>query len=390
MLQRNPELPDIDSQTFSKNTPLEADALAATEERFQKYLNRRSFWMSIGKVAIAGGLFVNAHTSLYLADARANMLAINDAQPTVSVELPAPESSDGADATIHFQGFNAYDADYFVKKIGPGYQESFGGEALSVQYNNVPLDSSKLSQVVQEKIKTEGIDSINFTSYSMGDAPMVDVMLDTIASSWVNVENINILSGLADFDSLTPAAKKELEFAKTIEDIPFIEYSTLFRYWLEVYFYRKDISHNASNAIGGINTRFINGNVTTNSFLASQINSVTESNIPQKIEQIGTYADTKHMPNINVIVIKDGMDHVVDNSVSAEKICAAAIKAKLHCTVVEVTSRHGAYFTPNSIQEYTQAFATLDQIVQPYTARETARHALDIYSYYQDDAILGQ
>lgn len=388
MLQWNPKSPHELPPTAEVLKSREREAQEATEERFQKYLRRRRRWIAAGKVATFAALFLDVHASLYLSDVRNNMLAADEAQPTVAILQDAPDTTDPHQANIYFDGFNTYSADYLVKKLGPGYQEAFDGENWSVRYNNAVLNSAQLSDIVQEKFASQNITSTDFVSYSMGDVPMVDVAVDTIANTWVDIENINIISGPANFDSLTNKTKDELSTAKSLAVIPWIEYSSPFRYVLEAYFYRNDIEKNAWNAIDGINTRFNNGNITTNAFLASQINSVSDSNIPDKILEIGKYADTKHMPNINVIIIANEKDTVVDNAKSAEAICAAALKARLHCTISSVDSRHALYFQQKSIDQYNESFQEIAATVQPYTTQEQTRHALSLYDYYQQDTLV--
>lgn len=379
MLQPNPRGPRELPPTAAA---LEKSVQEAIDARYEKEIHRRRRLIAVGKVAVMSLLFVNANVSAYLSDVRNNMIATAEAEPSV-LHIGDPLNEPDKKANIYFDGFNTFGASNLIKSLGEGYQQAYDGENWSIQYNNAPLNSAELSELTLARLTDEDVQSVDYVSYSMGDDPMLDVAVDTIANTDTRVENITIIAGPADFDTLTENTKEELALAKNLAWIPWIEYSTSFRYILETYFYRDNIQRNAWAAFGGINTRFSNGDVTTNSFLASQIESVSKLNIPQKLEEIGKLSETKHMPNINVITINDNRDTVVDNDRSAEKICGAAFKAGLHCTIRGVDSVHSGYYFPKSVEQYTAAFDSLASLSKTYTADEIARIALIRQGQYQ-------
>lgn len=387
MLQRNPKSPNELPPPVEVLQSKERQAQEATDERFQKYLKKRRRLIAISKVAMGATLFANANIAPYLADVRSNMLEADSAKPSISVLQEAPDPENNDTATVFFQGFNAYSADYFIKTIGPGYQEAFDGELWSVRYNNATLDPDQISELIQEKIEDRGVTKIKFVFYSQGSAPGTDAAVTTIADSWDAVEDITYVASPADFSSLTDKTKSELSIAKNLAWIPWIEYSTPFRLGLEAYFYRNAMEKDPMQTSEGIVTRYANGDMTSNAFLASQINSISDANVPAKIREIAQYSDSKHMPNINYIMIEDNKDSVVNNEESLRKICDAAIEAGLNCTVLSAKSRHGDYFLPESVEEYNAAFQELAEIVKPYTAQEAARHALRYYDYTQENSL---
>jgi len=384
MLQRNPKSPNELPPTAEV---LEQQAQKATDERFEKYLKKRRRNIAIGKVAVGTGLFFQAATAPYFGDVRVNMLETESAEPTVSVLREATDPAFENTATIFFDGFNSYSADHLVKKLGPGYQDAFDGELWSVGYNNAPLNPADITELVKDKIEARGITKVKVVLHSQASAPGTDTYVDIIANTWTDVEDVIYIESPADFDSLTEKTQDELGFAKELAWIPWIEYSTLFRLGLEGYFYQEAMQKNPIQTSGGIATRFENGNMTTNAFLASQINSIGDANVAAKIEEIAQYADTKHMPNISYIMIDDNKDLVVDNLEASQKICDAA-GDDLNCTVRSVKSAHGEYYLPQSVEEYNRVFNELANITKPYTTQEAARHALNLYGIYQDERLL--
>jgi hypothetical protein len=364
--------------TFEK--PLIHDASLSPEG--QKYIKRLHRRHKLARFALTAGLLASLPTSFYLSDVRANMAEAAEAKPTIRVMSEALNEDASNKATIFFHGFNTFGASDLVRSIGEGAQQAFEGEQWSVQYNNAPLDAEEISDALNEKLQERHITSVDVVTYSMGDVPGIDAAVDIINNDWRHVESITILSGPADYDGLTEKTKEELSIAKNLAWIPWIEYSTPFRYFAEMYFYKDAIERNPMAAVGGINTRFMNGNVTTNLFLSSQINSISDSDIKGKINSIN---EDKFRPVINYVKIKDGKDTVVDNDYSAEKICEYANDKGLVCNVFEVNSRHGEYYL--STDEYNAVFEQVGELLRPQVKQEQARYALNLYSYYQLDTV---
>lgn len=354
---------------------------AADSQQERKHRTRRRL-NKFGKVAVTSLLILDVHVTAYVIDVHENMVAADEAQSTIGILDEAPDETTAQKANVYFHGFNTFNADDLVHRFGHTYQEDYGGENWSIQYNNAVLDSAKLSTLVLDRFEKEETQQADFISYSMGDDPMMNVAVDTVANTDIDVQNITIMSGPADYDTLTDATKEQLAIAKSLAWVPWIEYSTPFRYALEAYFYRDNFERDPIEALDGMNIRINRGDMTTNRFLASQINSIANLDVPSKIKEIAEYADTKHMPNINVIVIKDEKDTVVDNARSAEKICKTAEEVGLNCTVTSVDSTHGGYWSESSLVEYTNAFTELAPIDKEYTVAEVARVALN--EYYRD------
>lgn len=385
MLQRNPKSPNELPPTADVLRNRESEVQQATDERFQKYLKKRRRMIAIGKVAVTTGLFIGANVSPYLADVRANMLETADARPSV-VERQPDHPIDEHKANVFMHGFNTYGAQDLINRLGDGYQDAFDGESWAVQYNNAPLSSNLIGTMLVDRFEEQDISSTDFVLYSQGGVTGAEAVTKVIADTWVDVENVTFASSPSSYDTLTDKTKEEIGIAKDMAWIPWIEYSTLFRLGAEAYFYRNEMQSNFAAASNGIMTRYGNGDMTSNQFIGSQINKMVEANVASEIEKWGEYADTKHMPNINYILIED--DKVVDNREAAKEICTAAQKIGAHCTILTVKADHGGYFQPSAIEDYNRVFNELSDIVAPYTSQEASRHALTLYGIYQDERLL--
>ncbi len=354
------------------------------------YVRRERNAITVGKFAMTSILLFNAVTAPYLADVRLNMVENSDAKPTIQEIYPALSEDDKHKATIYFDGFNTSGARYLANVIGPSVQQAFGGEGWAVQYNNAVLNAAELSKLVHEKIDTknngldEYIDAVDVVAHSMGVDPAVKFIEDSSNEDWANIENTVLISVPSDYDSLTPKTKSELDSTKNFAWIPWIEHSSWARYALEWYFYKEDIQKNPFGTVGGINTRFNNGGVTSNEFLISQIKSVTNSNIA---ESIGNLDEDAFRTTISYIEISN--DNVVNNSDAAEKICKAALAKHLNCNVYKIKSTHGGYYLPETQEEFDRIFKEIAEFTGPLVAAEKARHALETdFSYYQQDTML--
>jgi hypothetical protein len=348
-----------------------------TQERYIKKNARR---ILLGKSALALSLVLALPVSAYVSDVRTNMAETEAAQPSIRVMNDAVNEEAADKATIFYHGFNTFGASDLVRTLGKGVSQAYGGEQWSVQYNNAPLSAEHIEETLKDKIGQSAIRAVDIVSYSMGDVTAVKNGFDLIDSSWTDVESMTILSGPADYNGLTEKTQEELDFAKSLAWIPGIEYSTVGRYVAEMYFYKDDIEKNPTNAIGGINTRFMNGEVTTNNFLASQIYDISDANIKDSIKEV---SELKFRPVVNYVKIKDGQDAVVNNDYSAEKICEYANAKGLICNVFEVDSRHGLYWkTPDA---YDKVFAEIAKVVKPQVAQERERLTLSRSDYLNED-----
>ncbi len=378
-----PPLPNWDADferlvaNFEYTAPVENDDPADYQER---YVKRRALGIRLGKSALALSLTLALPISAYAHDVRANMAESENAKPTIRIMNEAFTEEGSDKATIFYHGFNTFGASDLVRTLGDGVSQAYEGEQWSVQYNNAPIDAEKIKTTITDKIGQSEVNAIDIVSYSMGDVTALKNGFEIIDSSWTNVESITVMSGPADYSGLTEKTKEELEVAKSLAWIPGIEFSTLGRYVAEMYFYKDDIEKNPANAIGGINTRFMNGSVTTNNFLASQIYDISDANIKDSFKEID---ELKFHPVINYVKIKDNNDAVVNNDYSAEKICEYAKSKGLICNVFEVESRHGLYW--KTTDAYNAVFAEIAATVKPQVAAEKERLALARADYLNKD-----
>lgn len=356
---------------------IDTDGLTDYQER---YIKRRTLGIRLGKSALALSLVLAIPVSAYINDVRTNMAESEIAVPTVRVINEAFTEAGADKATIFYHGFNTFGASDLVRTLGGGVAQAYEGEQWSVQYNNAPMNAEKIQTTIEDRIEQSAINAIDIVSYSMGDVTAIKNSFEIINSSWTDVESITIMSGPADYDGLTEKTQEELDYAKSLAGIPGIEFSTLGRYVAEMYFYKEDIEKNPMNAIGGINTRFMNGDVTTNNFLASQIYDISDANVKDSFKDID---ELKFHPVINYVKIKDNNDEVVDNDYSAEKICEYATAKGLICNVFEVDSRHGLYWKTS--EAYDKVFAGIAKVVKPQVAAERERLILARADYLNQD-----
>lgn len=380
MLQYAPETLPVVSQKHVVPENSEPSFIETEQNTIDNALRLRRR-TKLAKGALIAGLAIHLPIALYMSDVSANMEAVSKMAPTIEEIAPATDPLNNT-VTIFYDGFNTFGAHNLVHYLGPSVQEAYEGEQWSIQYNNAPLDAARIASIVNEKIAEKHITSVNVVSYSMGDQPGTENAVDVINNSWTNVESINILSGPSSYDGLTDSTKNELAIAKGFSWIPWVEYSTPFRYLAELYFYRDNFKNQPIKTISEINERFDNNEVTTGLFISSQINAIADANIPAEIEKIDP---NKFQPVINYIKIKEGQDSVVNNEYSAEAICAAAFKMHLHCNVVEVNSEHSQYYQTTDV--YTEAFQELSPIVAEQVAEEKADYAARLYAAQHDGSL---
>ena len=366
---------------FSPPTLEEMQAFADEAYRI-KFAKRERLGLSLAKGAMATLLTLHATIfAPYLGDVRSNMITSEEAQPSISVVYPAIDKQNAHKATIFYDGFNTFGARYFAKTLGKSVQQAFGGEGWAVQYNNAVLDAAGLSDMVNEKIEEEDITAVDVVAHSLGGDPATEFLVNTTNDTWTNVETMTYIASPADPESLTDKTLSELGDAKKFAWIPWIEYSTAFRYGLEMYNYRDGIQRSPLTTSAGINTRFQNGNVTTNEFLASQLKSASTTNIPEKILSI---EDDKFETTFNYVEMANG-DSVVLDEIAAAKICKAVIEKKMNCNVFQVKSTHGGYYM--TVDEYEKLFQEIAHVTKPLVEDAKARRALELYGYYQNDAL---
>lgn len=340
-----------------------------------------------GHIALALSLVGTANAAPYLGDVRINMADADQAKSSVIEVYPALEGDTSNNATIFYDGFNTYGAYNLANKLEYGVQQALGGEGWSVQYNNAILDVKKLGDIVDAKLeKNPSIDGIDIVTHSMGDIPGIHYAVEKTNNSWVPIETVTIIAGPADYDTLTDHTKHELGIPEHIAWIPWIEYSTVFRYALEMYFYEQDLRKDPFKTISGINRRFSNGNITSNLFLSSQIKAISSADVPENILETDPNPD-KFQTVYNVVQLTH--DTVVENDEAADKICEAVLSNGNPCNRFTFEyGGHGDYYKKNVLVEYEKLFAKIAEVNKPQVAREKARHALNLYGVYGEDTFI--
>jgi len=355
-------------------------------EEILSYLKRRTRIRKLAERALATTLiFVATATSGYLHDVGKNRIAASTAQPSITEAYPALDT-DTNKATVIYDGFNTFGARYFAKTLGGSIQKAFGGEGLAVQYNNAVLDAERIGNEVDETLEEKPhIDTLDFVFHSAGDVPGVDYMVNKVNTTWVPVETATLIAGPADYDSLTQATQDQFGTAEAFADVPYIEYSTFFRYILEMHFYEDALERNPIRTLDGINTRFANGDVTNNLFLGSQLKSVSNADVPGKILD----TDNDKFKTIYNVAVLEG-DDVVNGTDSAEKICAAVEEIGHICNIFTIprpNGGHGSYYTEEGRIAYDKLFEEIARVNKPQLEEEWQRYSLYKFNLYQEESI---
>jgi len=353
-------------------------------EKLLRHVKWNSRFKRWGSVALSLSFIGAANNAIYFGDARVNMIAEAKARTTVIDVYPALENDTTKNATVMYDGFNTYGARNFARTLGDSIQLAFPGEGMSVQYNNGAFEAAKITPVVDKKLaRYPEVNGADVVSHSLGIIPATKYIADKSNNTWFPVETATLIAGPANFDGLTDKTQHELRTAEDLAWIPLIEYSSLFRYLLEMNFYQDDIKKNVSNALAGINDRFAKGNTTSNAFLARQIKAAINADVPGTIASI---KDAKFRTIFNIVKLTH--DSVVDKDDSAEKICKAVIAIGHICNVFEIDDGHGEYYQKSSQEIYKQLFKDIAAVNKPQLEAERARFAMIRQAYFGEDTML--
>jgi hypothetical protein len=395
MLLRNPETPVSRFEVRKKpSEPTEYELKYAALYGFAQ--------RSLSRVALLATGITLAGVPTYWVNVMQNTITEEQAKPSINVMAGPLHEEDKHKATIILNGFNTLNADGYTESMGKSIQQYADGELWSVDYNNAPLNGKTIYESAYELAVKRGITSLSVASYSMGDVPAVEVAADFVAHSPIPVEKIAITSGPSNYSGLRESMQKQLESAKFWSQWPGLTHSTYGRYAAELYFYKDFYSGDGfdlekfwdtATSIAG---RFNENELTSNSFLMSQIEALDNANIEGNFKKIAekSKANSTLTPVVmyfgtgKAIKTKDGLqggyDYIVNDKLSSQEICQYAAEADMPCFTYYVPgAEHSRYY--ESTKQYMDMSKVAAKVVNPYQeARAEEFHNSLLNSTYAD------
>jgi hypothetical protein len=375
--------------------PYKASELDRTPEKTNK-LDRKLF-IRLGAI----GLTLSTLSATYWTDVQVNRAEQAAAEITINVIAESPDE-DNDKASIFIDGFNAYDADYLAKSLGPVAAPIAEGEQWSLSYNNALLSRESIYESIAELAEERGIEHISIEGYSMGGIIGAEAACDLVKNTSLNVDLLNMMHTPYGSEGLQPYQKKELGFGKALATgFPGSIDSSFYRFGGELYFYRDNyfkgefeetftlpsIQHNASiitdnvksfaNTFGNVVERFDNPKRTSMQLLSEQVYKIDQFNMLDELQCIADQRDEKQMPVITYGSMVN--DFMVINSLSRMKTAHDAKETGLnfHSYFVE-DAVHSQY--NKTIDEYKTAFERASVPVNASIQAEAARRAFQLFA----------
>lgn len=300
----------------------------------------------------------------YQTDVQFNIAIEQETEPSITVLAEPLNPENSHKATLLLVGFNTTDAKPFGTSMQRAIQEYADGLLLSFDYNNAPLDGHAQYKTALKFLKERDITTVSVVTQSMGDEPGFEVAADLFTQSPLLVESITSYVGPVGYDTLRPSVQSEYDLANFLAAVmPSLAHSTPGRHGLEYWFYRDVFMKDGFNLqkflklSEQVQERFNNGLFTTNSFLLSQIEAITNSGIKENIEAIAENPLNKPLPRFIYFGANEkegGYDNTVDNKRAMRKMCTYVTKAAMDCFTREVPGiTHAEYY--RSVDEYEAA-----------------------------------
>lgn len=394
MFQRAPELPTPENAFIDQTPPqLSEKQQARLARKIERYARRRArLPLKFAALAIATSNVASA----YWNDVEANRAVESQNEISIDVIRPALDPENENKATVVIDGFNAYDATYLSDKLGPSIQRVADGEIWSLNYNNAILDRDEIYAQIVDLAEERGIESISISGYSMGGIIGVEAAADIVEKTDLPVNALIFVSTPDGYDGLRPYQRNELAFGQLMADaLPGSEYSSWVRYAGEVYFYRDaytggefswDMLHNANliaknigkffDTLDTIAERSNDPRQTSIRLLTQQIYKIAKVDIRKEFQTIQAQSDTKQMPSVLYLGTGEpGYDHVVNDKVSAENICAYSMETDLACEAYQVEGAiHSQYY--QTLEAYDATFSEAAPLVHDEVATQIAITAM--------------
>lgn len=346
----------------------------------EKLAKRRS----LARKAIAGVLATSTTFFAYLGDTNMNIQREQQAEATVSVVAPALSADNNGRAILFFDGFNANRAEYLSSTLGPGIEENLiDGQIWATNYNNDPANREKIYEINHNLIQERNIDNLVVFAHSKGGVNGVQLTVDTITNSWVDVDAIILSKTPSGFDGLRDYKQDELQLGMIASNVWRLRYSTPARIGLEMLFNQHkftqggviDNIENFFEELTEVTERFNSSDLTTTSFLIEQVDDINKANFADEFSKLTELEPTKQMPVIVYLgTAEPAYDAVVDDKKSGDEICAAAEENGLTCIRDEVESFHSLYY--QSVDKFNETYARIGDELRDAIAKEQARVAI--------------
>lgn len=319
--------------------------IARYEQRLQRKVERRGT-KNLAALALLGTIAAGEHA--YWNDVHKNQEV--QAQASISIEVKGePLDSENADSAIVFMnGFGQNDADNITHYLGPAIQQIVDGELWSVGYGNAPLDPQNITDRIIELAEVRDIDRVSFLGYSAGGIIAMEVIEKLYEQSNLRVEAIIPTSTPDGDEGLRPEQREAKDILMgAAEIVPGAKYSTLLRYAGEMAF-RLDM-YNDGGPLDRWNDFWKTSDRVTEAMrqqrlpgtwlMVDQTLAISNARLESRIQHIATLAEERKTVKPVIVYLgtaAPGYDAMVDDTSSAENICAYAAASGLQCLIYDV------------------------------------------------------
>jgi hypothetical protein len=402
MFDRAPNPPEkIATTSQPETTKFDALDKKYAKKLEKKYKRRYTLPIKLGTTVLA----ISSVTNAYWADVAANRAEQAAADVSINV-IGEPIDADNAHkATLLIDGFNAYDADYLTKKIGPSVQQVADGELWSLSYNNAILNREKIYESIVQMVEDHNIENLTIAGYSMGGVIATEAASDIVTKSSTEVDSLILMHTPDGYDGLRDYQKKELGISEWIARwVPGAIDSSWVRFIGELYFYRDDytegelkewwdIIHNSDvvfsnienfiTTFGSVSERFNEPKRTSMQLLSEQVFKIVHSDIKKEFEVMAEQRGEKQMPVAMYLDIgKPGYDYMVKGQLSSHNIEEYSEETGIQFSSHLVPGAiHSQYY--RTIDEYTRVFTEASESVKLDVQAEAAKHAFYLYTKEQ-------
>lgn len=309
------------------------------DAKIEKYINRlgRRGYRYLGGLAVLG-VVVNP-VAAYSSDVIHNYQYVSEASVDISARSDPLSEEYSDSALIILNGVGTQNANSIAKYQGEALQNITDGSLYSVNYRNAPLDHQVITDKIINLADNNDINRISIVGYSAGGNTGVDVALNIIKDSEIDVPTIVFNLTPDGVEGLQPDKQEDLKFVDTIASIPGARYSKHLRFLAEVVS-RMDQNPNADfwKTLRTTSDVVYNDQLPGFNLMMDQVMDIVESDIRSRMIEIGkiTRQQNKLKPVIIYLAAEPGSDRVVNNQLSYENICGYAQEAGLECIVIEI------------------------------------------------------
>ncbi|MDB5162777.1 MAG: hypothetical protein JWN28_384 [Candidatus Saccharibacteria bacterium] len=368
----------------------------------ERYQLLKPFFLKLGAVTLAAATIINA----YWADVEDNrakqaaaVISINDMSEPMENDVDdisdLPVEDDHKKATFFIDGFNSFDADYYRKKIGPGFRQVAYGEEMSLSLNNAFLSREGIYKSIERLVKANDYESVSIAAYSMGGDIAIEAASDLVTKTDIEVDTVTTMSTPDGFKGLRKYQQKELSAGLAIANIPGAVDSSWVRNGSEMYFYRdkftkgemKDwwnVAHNSGVVIDNIWNLIETWNEvverskdpkrTSMQLLTQQVYKMDQFDMLKELKAISAQRGGKQMPVFVYLGTgSPGYDYMVDDKLSSSNFARYAHETDLdYLSYLVPGAIHSQYY--KTIDEYNEVLKRASPTIRSNVDAEIAAH----------------